>query len=215
MVLETPTPTSYKKIRGRHKVDQFTFQKGANWRKYPFTIKDTEFSSIPRIAHLLKGRKVSEPFTFYAFKNLLDDSITNRYDLGFSLSTTLKSLKITPSIPSVVKKRIQELERLAVGWDSYSARPININAIESAISLLILISSDLGPQLAEYVFIAPCSDGGVQLEWELNSKELIVKIAPDGKRLFFLLVSSSGDEREGSITSKAELDNLLQETLLP
>lgn len=127
----------------------------------------------------------------------------------------VKFSKTSRSIPPVVEKRIQQLKRLTTGWDSYSARPINKKAIERAISLLAQISSDFGNQLAEQVFIAPCSDGGIQLEWESNSRELILKIAPDGKELNFLLTSPFGEEREGAITSPAELNSLLQEISKP
>jgi hypothetical protein len=226
MVLQTRIPTSYARIK-RLRINQFP--KYVYRHKPIFRIENCEFLSS---ASFLKGEKgtnfvsyVNHPVTFHQIKNLLLDSIPNKYyfvssfiDSEYSgetprLSTKPKSFKLTPSIHPVLKKRIQELERLSAGWDSYSAKAINHEVIEAAISLLVQISTDLGQQLAEDVFIAPCSDGGIQLEWELNSKELIVKIVPDGTQLFFLFTSPSGEEREGAITSKAELNSLLQEIL--
>jgi len=235
MAVQNLIPTSYRRIKGRHTYNQPSAFNYMNWTSlfpnktkldyfsnFVYGIKRRESLDLASAKLLLNDSKKADAISFignifsiYQFKNSQIDAIRNKYYFIHPTSAKLKSPKIRPSIPSVVKKRIQELERLAVGWDSYSARPISARAIEVAISLLIRISSDLGRQLAEDVFIAPCSDGGVQLEWELNSKELIIKIAPDGKQLFFLLVSSSGEEKEGAITSKAELDSLLQEILYP
>ena len=120
----------------------------------------------------------------------ISPNILNKYYSVVPTSTTLERPEVKPSMPSFVKDRIQQLERLPSAWDSYSARPIDARAIAATKSLLIQIS-DLAPELVSSVFIAPCSDGGIQLEWELNSKELIIKITPDGHQCLFLLVSSS------------------------
>jgi hypothetical protein len=128
-------------------------------------------------------------------------------------SATRNMPKIKASLPSPLKSRIQQLERLPDAWDSYSARPIDPRAIAAAKSLLIRIPSNLARELISDVFIAPCSDGGIQLEWQRNSKELIIRITPDGQREFFLFVTSSGMEEDGLITSQLELNSLLQRIL--
>lgn len=220
MAVQKLMSTSYRRIKRIHTYNQTSVPNTMNLTNFIYSIKRREYPDFSSMKLLLNDSNKSDAisytgniFSIYQFKNSQIDAIRNKYYFIHPPSARPKSPKIRPSIPSVVKKRIQELERLSVGWDSYSARPINARSIEAAISLLIRISSDLGNQLAEGVFIAPCSDGGVQLEWELNSKELIIKIAPDGNQVFFLFVSSSGKEREGVITSKAELNSLLREIL--
>lgn len=116
-------------------------------------------------------------------------------------------------LPRITKDRIRLLEHLQDNWDSYGAKPISCEVIKSATSLLTHISSSFSLQLIESVSIIPCSDGGIQLEWALNSKDFIVKIAPNGKNLSFLLVLPSGDETEGDILSNTHLNDLLEELL--
>jgi hypothetical protein len=213
MVLQTLPSSSYTRIKDRRKSKRFTFQKGPKYKN--LFDKDILFSSPGHIEHFWKPTKGGKPFSAYHFKDLLVESTYNRYHSFYPLHATLEPPEITHSLPSVVTKRLQHLGRLPDGWDSYSAKPIDDKTIKSALSLLTRISSDFGLQLTKNVSIAPCSDGGIQLEWELNSKELIVKIAPDDEQLSFLLVLPSGDEEEDSIASKAQLDNLLQEILRP
>jgi len=206
MVLRTPIYTSYTRIKGRRKINRFSFLKYENWQGYPFIKKDAEFSYISNIGRV---------FVVYPISDSFIDSIQDGYNFIYPISTYSESPKLAPSMPAVLRKRIQELERLETGWDSYSASPISNKAIEASISILTQISYRLGSKLIEDVFIAPCADGSIQLEWEFNSKELILKIEPRGKRILYLRVNSSGDESEGTITSQEEIENLLKETLQP
>lgn len=222
MLAQNLTPTRHRRIKGPSTHSMSWGQaKPDIFRHFDYDLKRSKFSSLARFNRLQGHSTAADAFSLigdvlfiYEFKNAQINSTLNKYYSFGPTSATLKLTKIKPSLSSLVKSRIQQLERLPNAWDSYSARPIDARAIAAAKSLLVRISSDLAPKLISDVFIAPCSDGGIQLEWELNSKELIIKITPDGQQRFFLFVSSSGTE-EGAITSEAELDSLLQGILSP
>ncbi len=217
MTVQTQIPASYTRIGRRHKDIYSTLPKYVNWPK-------SIFDTIPYIlqtGHIPKAGRVSvnyqsadNYFMIHQLKATLFKNIRDGY-MNYALSPKSVLPKITPSMPSVLRKRIQEIERLEAGWDSYSASPISNKAIKASISLLTQISHKLGSRFVEDVFIAPCADGSIQLEWELNSKELILKMVSNGKQDLYLFVSSSGEEREGTITSQEEIVNMLQETLQP
>jgi len=222
MAVQNLIPTPYRRIKGSRK-------HSISWEEvkldlpsyFPFYFKLSKTSDPAHFKHLQSHTIMADAVSFmgdtvfiYDIKKSQIISNLNKYYSVGPTFATLKWPKVKPSMPSFVKSRIQQLERLPNAWDSYSARPIDARVIAAAKSLLIQIS-DLAPQLISDVFIAPCSDGGVQLEWELNSKELIIRITPDGQQRLFLFVSSSGTEKEGAITSEAELDSLLQGILSP
>jgi len=223
MVVQNLTPTTqYRRIKGSRMHSTSWDQAELDFSRYfVHDLKRSKPFNFEHFKHLQKHLMAADVVAFiggtllvYELKNAQINSNLNKYYSFSPTSATLKWSSVKPSMPSFVKKRIQQLELLPNAWDSYSARPIDARAIAAAKSLLIQIS-DLAPKLISDVFIAPCSDGGIQLEWELNSKELIIKITPDGQQRFFLFVSSSGKEKEGAVTSEAELDSLVQGILPP
>jgi len=218
MVVHTIEHSHYTRIKGRRKHSVLWNQARIDFGPhFTLNLERNRYSNLVQFHHLQRRSKMADAFFpigdelfICEFKNAqINSTLDKYYSLGLT-STMPKSPKVKSSLTSLMKSRIQQLERLPNAWDSYSARPIDTRAIAAAKSLLIRISSDLAPELISDVFIAPCSDGGIQLEWELNSKELIIKITPDGQQQFFLFVSSSGIEEEGAITSEAKLRNLLQ-----
>lgn len=109
--------------------------------------------------------------------------------------------------------RLEIISQLPENWDSYNANRINSQAIEKVKSLLISVSMRYGLRKLEDVFIAPCSDGGLQLEWKFDSqKELIVKISSSGKNVTFLSIEPSQNEpsieREGTIERMEDWNTL-------
>jgi len=217
MPVQTPTPTRYRRIKEPRihiisdlKRSKFSDLAGSYQLKgHSHFITPDFFSSIGDVSVIYecKNAQINSTIDKYA-------SFLNKYYPSGPTFATLKFANVKSSLPALVKSRIQQLERLPEAWDSYSAKPIDNRAIEAAKALLIRISSDFSPELISNVFIAPCSDGGVQLEWELNSKELIIKITPDSKHTLFLFVSPP-DTKEGIITSQAQLDSLLKGILSP
>lgn len=223
MVVQNLTPLRYRRIKGPRRHTALWGHARLDFSPhFVFNPKRSKFSDLILFNSSHRHSITADAFSsighvpsIYEFKNAQINSTLNKYYSFSPTSPTLNRPSIKPSLSSVTKTRIQQLERLPSAWDSYSARPIDARAIAAAKSLLIRISSGLAPELISDVFIAPCSDGGIQLEWELNSKELIIKITADGQQQFFLFVSSSGKEVDGAITSETELDSLLQGILSP
>lgn len=214
MTLKTQISSPYTRVRGSHKAFDYQPLKYTGWRKFSFD-EALDISIIWRISRPDRiSANIGIDFWNYLYqsKSTLFSNIIDGYIHDYYPPDKSEMLKITPSMRSILRKRIQELERLEAGWDSYSASPISNKAIESSISILTQISHKLGSRFVEDAFIAPCSDGSIQLEWELNSKELILKVVPNGKQIFYLFVSPSGEEREGIINSQVELESLIEET---
>lgn len=119
-------------------------------------------------------------------------------------------------LPASIEKRLEKIEGLKDNWDSYSASQISSKAIEKAKFLLKKGYIHCGRDLLEETFIAPCSDGGIQLEWTSESElELIVKITPSSKEPTFLLTEPSGKEKEGTIRNPEDWNMLLDEFCKP
>ena len=68
---------------------------------------------------------------------------------------------------------IEELRNLKPDWDSYGAPAIDQRAIDVAEKII-----SVKPQLI------PCNDGGVQVDFIVNSEEYSVTLKPDGSQEF-------------------------------
>lgn len=118
----------------------------------------------------------------------------------FSIGCSVSVVNDEIQLPKSLERRLEKISRLPEKWDSYSASRISGKAIEKTKSLLIEAGIHCGISVLEEAFIAPCSDGGIQLEWTSESdNELILKILPSGEQDKYYLVESS---REGDITEK-------------
>ena len=97
--------------------------------------------------------------------------------------STLDRLEsVNPSLAG----RIMHLRTLESGWDGYGGLPITEKASEKTAALLI-VAAFLGERLDD-PFIAPLPDGGLEIEWERDSRpELLVDVPPTGKSAEFLL----------------------------
>lgn len=97
--------------------------------------------------------------------------------------------------------RIVSFSSFEENWDSYGAKPFKPATIARALYLFTNILEGI-ERLGKSVpvpFIAPCSDGGIQFEWETCNKELTIVIPPDESLpLEYLLVYSgiSHEEQE-------------------
>lgn len=109
------------------------------------------------------------------------------------------------------EQRFEQLRQLPENWDSYGASRISSNAIEKGKSILTVMTS-IG--LPQQFFVAPSPDGGIQIEWELPGKELLLEIPPTGEPVRYLLVETTptGEELEieGTIPEREGLEQLLQ-----
>jgi|SRR6185312_3240420 len=81
---------------------------------------------------------------------------------------------LAPALTSVVNK-LNELLKLPPNWDSYGARPPELDAAVNAFALIerIVAGGESMPR------IVPTVDGGIQLEWHANSKYLEVVARAD------------------------------------
>lgn len=107
-------------------------------------------------------------------------------------------LSISASLPTW-GQRFEQLRQLPQNWDSYGASRISDKAIEKGESILTVMTAAAFDQ---QFFVAPSPKGGVQIEWELPGKELILEIPPSGEPITYLLVetTSTGEEREAEET---------------
>lgn len=142
----------------------------------------------------------------------LDFDTQHREDF-FSLADSLKALvdeiekEITPktgyeteelrigaSLPAW-QQRLEQLRQLPENWDSYGAPRISNKAIERGKSILTAVTA---AGFSQQFFVAPSSNGGIQIEWEFPGKELMLDIPPSGESVTYLLVetTAAGEERE-------------------
>lgn len=134
----------------------------------------------------------------------------------FSIGCPIRTVSDEIQLPESLERRLGQLSQLPQNWDSYHARGISDKASKKAKSLLISVCVRFGERRLGEVFIAPCSDGGLQLEWKLESEqELIVKISHSGKTATFLLIEPSQNgtfiEREGEFEEVEDWNRLFDE----
>ena len=109
--------------------------------------------------------------------------------------------------------RIRKLSRLEPHWDGFGGSPPTEAAIKATVGLL-LEAHELTQGSLEGPFIAPLPDGGLDIEWDMDSGvELMIVVPPTGKRIRFVLdePTSSGDvdESDGIIPEDATLSDLI------
>lgn len=73
-----------------------------------------------------------------------------------------------PIDPDALEAVLAELAALPPGWNSYNAKPVTPQAIETVRGLLT------------YLSIVPTSIGGLQIEGHAKGQDFEVEIAPDG-----------------------------------
>ena len=114
--------------------------------------------------------------------------------------------------PEAVEK-IRKLRDLEPDWDGYGGIPPTEEAVKATAGLLLETYKLTQGQL-ENPFIAPLPEGGLELEWELDSSvELMLVIPPTGTDIEYLLeeLKGSGDvnESEGIVPKDATLSELI------
>ena len=151
--------------------------------------------------------------------------IVNFSEGGFQWHSTLGSPPKTVSensnwaferlskINEVAAKRIGDLARLQQDWDGYGGEPIAQEAINRTAGLLMIIQGLTGGKL-QNPFIAPLPDGGLELEWEMDSGvELTLIVRGGGREIKYLLdvPNDSGgiEESEGLLPKDASLSELV------
>ncbi len=112
-------------------------------------------------------------------------------------------------------ERIRKLADLEPNWDGYGGSPPTEQAVKATAALL-LETNKLSRGLLEEPFIAPLPEGGLELEWELDSgAELMLVIPPTGIDVRYLLdepmISGDINESEGVVSKDATLSELINQ----
>lgn len=89
--------------------------------------------------------------------------------------------------------KISSFQYLPQGWDSYHAPQIDQATTTAAQKVIGLLWQSLGTSLPE-PFAAPCSDGGILLEWELLTTEVSVTVGPGGEPFEYLIARKGTDD---------------------
>lgn len=92
------------------------------------------------------------------------------------------------------------------GWDSYDAKPTNLDL---AVKLLNILSG-----VMEESFITPLTtplaDGGIQAEWHDRGKDLEIVVSADGNPAYYYFDSATNEEQEGDLnTNYAQVRDLI------
>ena len=111
--------------------------------------------------------------------------------------------------------RIEYLSKLEPDWDGYGAKAISEDAIAQCQQILAETAQVPRHRLLQ-LFIAPLSNGGLELEWDSPSgNELMTVIPPDEGPLEYLstILDSTGEkvEKDGTIPGDATLSALLDQ----
>ncbi|MBS1789107.1 MAG: hypothetical protein JST85_15370 [Acidobacteria bacterium] len=100
-----------------------------------------------------------------------------------------------------MKMKVSDLSKLPENWDSYGSRTVQPPAIEQATALLRQLASFNLPQPDVF----PVPGGGIQVEFQLESRELEIEILPNGQ-IEYLTMNEDGQMSEGSISADLQND---------
>ncbi len=99
-----------------------------------------------------------------------------------------------------VSDRLNELERLAPGWDGCNAIPPDRNYLSRARDFL---SSDLISGIAPGPDLVPTYDGGLLIEWHTEVIDLIIELGPAGNT-FYVRDNETNTEVEAALGDSME-----------
>lgn len=108
--------------------------------------------------------------------------------------------ELPDSFVSLVAK-LQELELLHSGWDSYGGRPLSDAAVLPAIQLALI-----GIQMCEAPNLILRSSGGIGLRWRNGNRELEVDVDPSGKCTAFF----AGPSVEVEVEDPTDADDIVR-----
>lgn len=84
-----------------------------------------------------------------------------------------------PQWLSPILDRLNQLLSLPPGWDSYSAKQVELAAARRVLDLLVATMADRTPAPQ----VVPTRQGGVQLEWHQSAIDLEIEVPPSGSLL--------------------------------
>jgi hypothetical protein len=166
-----------------------------------------ETSQIGKTTFRIYGRQISDWGLTHPFPIKLQDTLAfstlwpeiEGFFIGYPGNTKMSPVEL----PEYLVIRLEQLSQLPEKWDSYSASRISKAAIDEAKVILLQIKLRCSSRMFQNTFIAPCSDGGIQLELKSETnKELIIKISESGHIGDYLYSEPSGKQKEGTITEQ-------------
>jgi hypothetical protein len=109
------------------------------------------------------------------------------------------------ALPQWLASTVRDLEevlRLPAGWDSYGARSIDIEVVVLALEVLSQSAAAVTPA----PIVVPTPEGGIQLEWHTQGRDIEVAILPGGRATLFLRLPATADveDWEGSLLSERD-----------
>ena len=108
--------------------------------------------------------------------------------------------------------RIMRLSRLQADWDGHGGEPISQEAVRAA-RFFLYLSRKLTLGESEGPFIAPLPDGGIDLEWDLESGRELTLIVRSFSDVMYLLdvptEEGAIEQSEGRVPQDASLSELL------
>lgn len=116
---------------------------------------------------------------------------------GHTLYIQLRGGRV-PAWLSPVVERLDHLLNLDEDWDSYGSCTIDLSVAERVIKFLDLFLDDDTPRPD----IVPTSEGGVQLEWEKDEKELELEFRPNGS--YVVLFQDPQNEEAGEVEKECQ-----------
>ena len=109
---------------------------------------------------------------------------------------------MTPRWLRSLASSVEQLLRLPQGWDSYDARPVDPQSINSTVRFLQLVLED-DAHLPELI---PTVRGLVQVEWHTSEIDFEIEIGPQGPSFAYFCNRHTGTEWESEVT--ANLGNI-------
>lgn len=103
-------------------------------------------------------------------------------------------------------EKLEKFKDLEPNWNSYDSLSIDHDLILQGKALLksISISGISEP------FLAPVSDGGINIEWNTAERFLSIKIRKKGVRFFYINRQDKADKQGGEIEIDEGLDSILK-----
>jgi hypothetical protein len=123
-----------------------------------------------------------------------NQSLTRKYR-GIDIDSYMLSSGSPPWLRAV-SAQIEECTRLELGWDSYSAKPVSINACAAAYRIIRELASRNTPTPS----VVPTSDGLIQFEWHTNDIDLEIRVLSTTK------IEVSFEDARGALPSMEDAE---------
>ena len=105
-----------------------------------------------------------------------------------------------------VQQKLQQFVTLPENWDSYGAKPANMDSLQSALQLWFNLSQFVGVELPD-VGLSPAGNASMSWEWDDGERNLDVEVLSNGLIRYVFLDGDS--DLEGDTLSPEKIAGLL------